>query len=145
LSITVTEAVVSELHPFDVVVIVNIVVSDCCGALLNNVPAIGLPMPDAGIPVSTVVFVLIQLNEVFPPPIVFVRIIGVIADPGQMVCAGGNAEPIGIGFTVMLKLAAGPSPQELVPKTERIPDVAVEEKLIVMLVDDPMIVAPVPE
>ena len=98
---TVTEAVVSVLHPSVVVVIVNTVVSDCCGALLNNVPDMGLLVPEAGIPVSTVVFDLTQLNVVRPPPVVLVRIIGVIADPGQMVWVAGNAEPIGSGFTVM--------------------------------------------
>lgn len=76
--------VTAPLQPLAVGVIAMVVT---CGALvvLVNVPVIGVPLPLPGIPVTLPVLFLVQLNVV--PATGPLRLIGVIAEPEQIVCA----------------------------------------------------------
>jgi hypothetical protein len=98
---TVTDAVVlGDVHPFTVVVMVKTVVR-ATRVPLVNVPAMGDPLPFAGIPVRFTVLSLVQLKVV--PGILFglaVRVIGLIGEPEQTVWVAGEALTVGMGFTV---------------------------------------------
>ena len=94
---TVTVAVVAgPAQPLADGVIVNVTVT---GALvvLVSVPVIGVPLPEAGIPVTVAVLFLVHVNVV--PLTAPLNTIGVIAVPEQTVCDGGDAVTFGVGFT----------------------------------------------
>lgn len=81
--------VTGPLQPLALGVMENVVT---CGVLvvLVRVPDIGVPDPLAGIPVTFAVLLLVQLNVV--PATGPVRLIGVIAEPEQIVC-GATFDP----------------------------------------------------
>jgi hypothetical protein len=95
---TVTGTVTAgPLQPFAAGVMVNVVVTGAV-VVFVNVPLIGVPVPLAAIPVTVAVLFLVQLNVV--PGIDPTRLIGVIAEPEQIVCGERfDPQPL-IPFTV---------------------------------------------
>jgi hypothetical protein len=77
------------VQPLAVGVIVNVVTCGVFVALVRD-PEIGVPVPLAGIPVTLAVLLLVQLNVV--PATGPLKLIGVIAEPEQIVC-GLRLEP----------------------------------------------------
>jgi hypothetical protein len=95
---TVTEAVVVEVHPFAVAVIVNVMLCAVV-AVLVNVPVIEDPVP-LFIPVIFALTLLVHEKLVPTMLLGLVISIGVIDSPLQIICVVGVANTVGESFTV---------------------------------------------
>ena len=106
IGLTMTVAVVvGPPQPLAEGVIVNVTV---IGALvvLVRVPLIGVPLPEAGIPVTVAVLFLVHVNVV--PLTALVSTIGVIGVPEQTLCDDGVATAFGVGFTSTVAVISAP-------------------------------------
>ena len=92
-------------QPLAVGVIVKVTVT---GALVVLVSApLIFPLPLAGIPVTATVLSLVQL-KVVPATVPVITIVVIIA-PEQMVCEGGAAAAVGVGFTSTVAVIGAPA------------------------------------
>jgi hypothetical protein len=92
-------------QPLAVGIMVN--VTNCgMNVLLVSVPAIGVPLPDAAIPVTFTRLSLVHVKVV--PATSLVSTIGVIADAEQIVCEDGVAVACGVGLTVIVNDVGAP-------------------------------------
>lgn len=103
---TSTVAVVVEPgHPFAVVVMVNVTITDAL-VVLVSVPFIGVPEPLAAIPMTVAVLSLVQEKVVPATPLI--NTMGVIADALQMDWLDGVATAFGVGLTSTVAVIAAP-------------------------------------
>ena len=74
--------------------------------VLVKLPLIVVPDPLAAIPVTVATLSLVQANVV--PATLPLAMIGVIADPEQIVCVAGDAVAFGVGFTSTIAVIGVP-------------------------------------
>ena len=78
------------------------------GSVLDRDPEMDVPLPLASIPVNIAVLSLVQVNVVPTVPLGFVIFMGVRLPSGQIVWVRGEADTVGMGFTVMVKVSGVP-------------------------------------
>ncbi len=92
-------------QPLAVGVIVNVTVTAAL-VVLVSVPDIAVPDPLAAMPVTVATLSLTHVNVV--PLTLPLAMIGVIADPEQMVCVAGDAVAFGVGLTSTVAVTGVP-------------------------------------
>lgn len=109
-----TITVAKEAAPGQLLAVGVIVKVTSTGALvvLVKLPLM-VPAPAGAIPVAAALLSLVQLNTV--PATLPVNTIGVIAPPEQIVCVAGVLTVLGVGFTVIVKVVAGPWQLTMLP------------------------------